>query len=355
MRLIKIILPALFVLCFATSCNPDDPWNSDKSGYLHGAFITNEGAFGNSNGSISFLDPDSSAAVNHLFEMVNGRPLGDVVQSFGIAGEKGFIVVNNSQKVEVVDLSTFESIGFITGLEYPRYFLAVSSDKAYLSDGNFTGRILVVDIASHSITDTIPCGMGPEHMIQHKNHLIVANSGGWGNDSTLTVIDTKTDKVIATWKTGHNPTDLVIDRDDNLWVLCKGEVVWDGWNIAFESASSLWVGDPGTGEKIREIPIGAVGDFYWPQALGIDAKGRNIYYLEAEGLFSIGYQSENASKTPMIAKSFYGFGVDTETGRVYGMSAPSFTAAGWLFRYEPDGQLVDSIEVGIGPNRVVFN
>jgi len=355
MQIIRSIAPFIVSAFMLASCNPDNPGDSDESGFQHGAFITNEGAFGNSNGSVSYLRQDSSESVNHLFEMVNGRPLGDVVQSFSIAGTKGFIVVNNSQKVEVVDLKSFESIGIIDGLEYPRYILAVNEEKAYLSVGNFTGQILVIDVATHRITDTIPCGMGPEHMILYNDQVIVANSGGWGNDSTLTVIDTHSDKVIATWNTGKNPTDMVIDRNDNLWVLCKGKVVWEGWNIAFESGSSLWVGNPDNGEVIREISIGSIGDFYWPQSIGIDPKGKNIYFLEAGGLYVINYQEQTQNPEALVAKTFYGFGVDPETGRIYGLSAPSFTAAGWLMRYEPTGGLIDSIEVGIGPNHIVFN
>ncbi len=355
MRKISRIGPLIVSVFLAVSCNPDNPGDSAESGFLHGAFITNEGAFGNSNGSVSYLRRDSSKSVNHLFEMVNGRPLGDVVQSFSIAGPKGFIVVNNSQKVEVVDLKSFESIGIIDGLEYPRYILAVSDEKVYLSDGNFTGKILVIDVATHRITDTIPCGMGPENMILYNDKVIVANSGGWGNDSTLTVIDTGTDKVVATWKTGENPTDMVIDRNYNLWVLCKGQVVWEGWNIAFESGSTLWVGNPDNGEKIREISIGSIGDYYWPQSIGIDPKGKNIYFLEAGGLYVINYQEQTPKAEALVAKTFYGFGIDPETGWIYGLSAPSFTAAGWLMRYESTGVPVDSIEVGIGPNHIVFN
>ena len=54
--------------------------------------------------------------------MVNNRPLGDMVQSFSVADDKGFIVVNNSQKVEVVLLNTFKSSGCIRGILSPVFY-----------------------------------------------------------------------------------------------------------------------------------------------------------------------------------------------------------------------------------------
>jgi YVTN family beta-propeller protein len=337
------------------SCTWENPLFNNDTGYEHGVFVTNEGAFGNSNGSVSYVGEDSTSAVNHLFEMVNGRPLGDVVQSMAIAMDKGFIIVNNSQKVEIVDIKTFESLGVITGLEYPRFMVAVDKKKGYLTDGNFTGRVYVLDLNLLTITDTIPVGQGPEHMIIFEERLIVANSGGWGNDSTLTVIDTQTDQVIATWKTGDNPTDMVLDRNDDLWVLCKGQVVWEGWNIAKETSSSLCKMDPVTGQLKKKIDIGQVGDYYWPLAIGITSDGKSLRFLEAGGIYSIDYESSEAPGTPLIEGTFYGFGIDPESDIIHGLVAPTFTGAGWLIRYEPSGQIRDSIQVGIGPNRVVFN
>ena len=348
----------VFEVVFLVSCSKDITDSKTDGGFLHGAYITNEGAFGNSNGSVSYFDTDSSYIINHIFESVNGRPLGDVVQSVSIAGDKAFIVVNNSQKVEVVDLKTFKSLGTIDSLEYPRYFLAVNDKKGYLTDGNFKGRVYVINLLSLKITDTIPCGSGPEKMVIYGKNVLVANSGGWGNDSTLTVIDTDHDKVAATWIVGMNPADLVLDKDRQLWILCKGKVVWNqDFTIREETSSSLVVLDPGSGKLKQSITIGSVGDFYWPQHIGINTGKDLIYYLEAEGVYSISSSSSisGSGSKLVISKNLYGFGVDPVTDIIYALYAPSFTTSGWLCRYKPDGVRVDSMEVGIGPSQIVFN
>lgn len=349
-RIVFLFLSAVLL----PSCDHENPDNNRDEGFLKGAYITNEGAFGNSNGSVSYFDIDSAYVINHLFESVNGRPLGDVVQSMAISGDQAFIVVNNSQKVEVVDLKTFLSAGVIDGLEYPRTFLPVNDKKGYLTDGNFRGRVYVVDLATLKITDTIPCGSGPEKMIIYRNKVFVANSGGWGNDSTLTVIDTASDRVAATWTVGMNPADLVLDRNDQLWALCKGKVVWNqDWTIGEETSSSLVVIDPETGKIKQTRMIGSVGDFYWPQRMGISRKKDLVYFLEANGINSVSLTGEGPQ--PLISRNLYGFGVDPQTGLIYALLAPSFTTSGWMLRFNSGGQLLDSLEVGIGPSQIVFN
>lgn len=352
----ELVLFLVFGALFLASCGKENPVGDSNAGFLHGAYITNEGAFGNSNGSVSYFDTDSAYMINHVFESVNGRPLGDVVQSFSIAGNKAFIVVNNSQKVEVVDLKTFISIGVIDGLECPRSFLAINDKKGYLTDGNLNGRVYVIDLELLKITDTIHCGSGPGKMILYNQTILVANSGGLGNDSTLTVIDTGTDKVSDTWVVGMNPADLVLDKDRQLWILCVGMVVWNqDWTIGEETTSSLVVLDPGSGTLKQTVNIGSVGDFYWPLRIGINKNKDRIYYLEAGGMYSISNNGSRSGSQPVISKNLYGFGIDPSTDLIYALYAPSFTTSGWLFRYKPDGSKVDSLEVGIGPNQIVFN
>ncbi len=349
-----ILLPLLSAILW--SCIKENPEQNTDSGFLHGAFITNEGAMGNSNASISHLDLDSLRITNHLFESVNGRPLGDVVHSLTIAGSKGFIVVNNSQKVEVVDMATFKSIGVIDGLEYPRFLVARDSLKGYLSDGNYGGRVYVIDFTKLEITDTLPCGKGPENMLLHENYLYVCNSGGFDKDSTITVIDTRINEVAEIWQTGYNPSDLVMDKNKRLWVLCKGKVEWNpDWTIGMETPSEIRVIDPSSGLETNSFEIGNKGDFYWPAQIGINHAGDRIYFLESEGLFSLDVSDAGSSIALLIPGVYYGFGIEPVTEILYTLVCPSFTTSGQINRYAPGGSLLDSFEAGIGPNRVVFN
>jgi YVTN family beta-propeller protein len=353
----KINLTPVFILVVVLlfSCEKTGPGEENSIGYSSGILISNEGAFGNLNGSVSFLDRDSMVMQNNIFHKINGRALGDVVQSISVFRNRAYIVVNNSQKVEVVELETFKTAGVIEGLSYPRYFLGINDDKGYVSNGAFQGLVYVVDLQSLSVTDSITVGNGPEEMLLLDKMVYVANSGGWGNDSTITVIDPQSDKVVDAIEVGHNPVSMCLDDNDRIWVLCKGKLVWGpDYSIAEETNSELIRLNPVTGEKESIIQTGATGDYFWPNRLKKNAEGDQIYFIESAGIYRIGPDDNIQPSDALIQGNFYGFGVDPESGNIYGLTAGDFSSAGLLIRYFPDGAPIDTMQVGIAPNQVVF-
>ncbi len=349
------IFIAVALLVGLASCEKDDPVIID-TGYKHGAFIINEGAFGSSSASISYLNRDSSELINNLFYQVNSRPLGDIAQSFEIQGDRGYIVVNNSQKIEVVDMETFASGGVITGLSYPRYFLGVSDTKGYVSNGSIGGIVYVVNLETLAISDSIQIGNGPEEMILINNKVFVANSGGWISDNTISVIDVASDELIETIHVGDNPKGLVLDKNDDLWALCKGKVVYAvDWSVVEETKSELVRIDINTFEVEERIEIGQMGDFFTPLGIACDKEGSSIIFTESGGLYKMDIAAGSTPSSPFISGSFYGFGVDPEDGAIYGLNAGDFVAPGFVYRYNPDGVAVDTLAAGIAPNGVVFN
>ena len=78
------------------------------------------------------LGRSSSATVRYpaAYMQANRAALGDVAQSMVIQSDRAYVVVNNSNKVEVVSLPHFKSVASIGGLKLPRYFVAASSIRA---------------------------------------------------------------------------------------------------------------------------------------------------------------------------------------------------------------------------------
>ena len=60
-------------------------------------FVANEGNFGSSNGTISMIDHNGN-----VFET---DPIGDVVQSLEVYGNKLIVLVNNSHMIKVYDIT----------------------------------------------------------------------------------------------------------------------------------------------------------------------------------------------------------------------------------------------------------
>jgi YVTN family beta-propeller protein len=341
-------------LSFLFSCEKEPAGNPSVKGFFHGIIITNEGTFTQNNGSVSFIDARTDSIIPDLFQLVNNRPAGDVVQSFGIADSLGFIVINNSMKVEVVKLEDFTSIGLIQA-SYPRYFCYAGSGKGYLTNGAFPGEVLVINTRNLKVIDTIEVGNQPEHLLVSNNRLFVAN-GKWGNDNIISVIDIETDSVIKNIEVGDGPTDLVETPDNSIWVICQGKVVYNNdWTQIMEETDSRLVRiNPLTMEKTADVVIGSTGDGFNPYLIA-DGPVRDIIYIaEAGGIYSFNTQTLALSADPLIPGYFYGMGINPSNGNIFALEAKGYTSNGAVHIYTSSGTLIKSFETGIGPNGVVF-
>jgi YVTN family beta-propeller protein len=188
----KNVFYAFIVVSAFISCKKEKDADISPSA-LNGIFIINEGAFQTGTGSVSFYDRSTGNLTEDLFELQNTIPLGDVALSMKIYNGRGFIVVNNSQKVEVVSMGNFKRLGTINNFSSPRFFLPINSSKGYVTDW-ISNVVAVVNLNSFQIIKSIPTGSGPEQMVNAGNKVYVTNVGGFGKDSTLTVINSDVDK-----------------------------------------------------------------------------------------------------------------------------------------------------------------
>jgi YVTN family beta-propeller protein len=349
--LILLLIPGIL---FLTSCQKDNQDHGPEGdGYSGGVFIYCEGAYNAGNGSISWYDPESDTVINNLFERVNGRPTGDVVQSFALAGDYGVIVVNNSQKIEVVDIKSFESVNTISGFSYPRFFAYGGKGTGYLSNGSMDGHVYKIDLHQGVVTDTIEVGYGPEQMVISGDYLFVANSGGWLYDNSVSVIDTRTDKVVRSIAVGDIPISLVADLHSHIWVLCRGNVVYsETWEIVDETDSRLMRINTSEMTVDRDIVVGKTGDFFNPSWLSVNPDGDMLLFGEAEGLFAMGIDEQVLPASPLIARNFTAAGINPGTGELFALELTDYSNPGFLHIFNNGNQ--SSFETGIAPSGIIF-
>lgn len=339
----------ILVVIFISGCKPNDN-EPPKGAYETGVFITNEGPFGSGTGTVSFYNRATGEVSNNIFEIVNNRPLGNVVQSMEVHNGKAYIVVNNAAKVEVVNAGDFVSAGVIDNVGVPRFFLGIDDNKGYVSDWN--SGIKVINLSNNLVSATIATGgTGAEQMAKSGNEVFVANLGGFGLDSTVAVINSLNNTLVSTINVGHRPQSLVTDANGKLWVLCSGNQDW--LNPANDTPGKLV--RINTSTKAVELTLTFPSASDHPLSLTTNAAKNKLYYSLNGAVYETGISATSLPSVPVINRAFYNIGIDPETGYLFGTDALDFVQNGYVLRYNiSTGSAVDSFQVGVIPGGFYF-
>jgi hypothetical protein len=337
-----------------TACKKDEEPQVEEpffEDYATGAYVVNEGAFLGNNGSITHIS-NAGTVTNDVYYQVNGVELGDVFQSFTVIGDRGYAVLNNSQKVEVVDLKTMENVGTISGLSYPRYMVSAGSNRAYVSNGSFAGTLEVVNTQTLEITSSIAVGTGPNQVLAVNDEVWVCNEGGFGLDSTISIVNPSTNTVVDIIEVEYRPADMVKDALGNVWVLCAGEIYYDvNWNVSGHSPAYLVRIDAETHAIMGGIQVGEVGDH--PRQIEVSPDGTILYY-ENNGVYKYDFLNGEMPGNLIVNAARSGLSVHPSTGNVWCASISDFTNPSSVYEYSTSGSLLKTYAAGIAANGVVF-
>jgi hypothetical protein len=355
--LICIILYILAGLLFSCSESPVDTVYFNFSGD-RGVYIVNEGNFMYGNSSLSFYNSETKRVYNQVFQARNGVPLGDVAQSMCIWKDNGFIVVNNSGKIYVINTHTGEYIGQISGLSSPRYVQIINSNKAYISD-LYSKKTTIFNPATFQITGFIGVGNSnpkfsqhaTEQMIPFKNRIF---TNCWSYDNKILVINSDTDELTDSIEVFKQPNSMVIDRDNKLWVLSDGG--FEGSPFGEEQAGLLKI-DAETFEIERTFRFDKNNR---PRNLCINPTKDTLYFLNRH-VWKMAISEKRLPEKPFIASEytssiggFYSLAIDPSNRDLYIGDAIDHRQNGMIYRYNVSGILIDKFKAGITPGGFAF-
>ncbi|MGB5434325.1 MAG: DUF5074 domain-containing protein [Maribacter sp.] len=351
MKIKNVVLAmALGFLCVA--CNKDDDEAIIPLGaYENGILVSNEGPFSNGTGTVSFISEDLTTTENAIFNAVNNADLGNVVQSIGFTDEYAYIIANVSNMITVVDRYTFENKATISqGLANPRYFL-FANGKGYVTNWGDPNDetddfVAIINLETNSVSNTIPVDFGPEKIISQDEKVYVAHQGGYGQNNSISVINTQTDQLATTISVADVPNAMQVTSNGDLWVLCGGKPSY----TQDETAGALLKINTDSNSVENTLAFETTEH---PNFLELD--GSKLYYFLNGAVYAMETSDTVLPSLPIMENlNFYTMVV--HDGKLYGTDAKDFASNGSLTIYDIGTKgLLGTFDVGIIPGGIYLN
>lgn len=340
-------------LVFGCRENPPGPQQAVAPPFtLKAVYILNEGNFGDPTGArLSLYDVDRDTAYANVYEAANNNAhLGSVGDDMRIVDGKVYILMSGSENLNVIGLDNhvlLQTANF-PGATPHDLLLDVAGDRAFITM-LYSRSILVLNLASLAIIDSIRVGENPQGLALAGNNLFVCNSG-YGLSKTLSIIDVQADTVTKTVMLADGPTTAALAPNGKLWVACTGNafgtpatrgkvfivntstfVVEDSITFTENLWGSIVMGGDGYAYVLGVAP----GSFYGGPLHRISLATRSVALRFVDGVF-------------------YGLAVDDFSGDLYLTDAKNFSTNGEVLIYMNNGILKKRIAAQRGPSVIAF-
>ncbi len=338
----------LFLVLSGCSSEGDSVTGPVPTESARGVYVLNEGNFGRGNSTLSFYDPVLNTVFPAVFRSVNNRDLGDTGNDIAVHEGLAYIVVNFSDKLEIIDTgdhSSVATVSFPPGSNPYKIAIAPDLEKAYVTN-LWDASVSVVDLTGlRLLTDKIQVGENPQGLAYAGGKVYVCNSG-FGSARTVSVIDAWTDQVIKTLTLSDGPANIGVDSNGHLWIVCTG-------NFGFidpsdETPGKLFVLDPTNDEVLDSIDVDG-----HPGEISFSSDGF-AYVVGNLGIMKIDTRTAELIVSPFIPGSFYTVSIDEFSNDIYVCDAKDFQQNGTVALYSASGDLMREFEVGVGPGSVAF-
>jgi hypothetical protein len=365
--LIFYALPAILIIMLIASCrkNPqvtpeqvETIFPPNPTSVIKGMYLLNEGNMNQNKASLDYVDFLTGQYKRNIYSQANPdvtKGLGDVGNDIGIYGSKMYVVVNISNKVEVLDVKTAKRIAQIniTNCRYVTFHNGKAYVSAYLGTVGDpkapNGVVDEIDTSALTITRKVTVGRQPEEMAIVGEKLYIANSGGYSPpdyERTVSVIDLASFTEIKRIDVAINLDRVKADKYGDLYVTSRGDY--------YSIPSKLFVIDTKTDQVKKTFDIAASN-------LWIDDDTAYIYSTEwsyTQQKNTITYGMINVKDETIINRSFitdgtdqkiaipYGIIVNPITKEVFVTDAKDYVTPGTLYCFDAAGHKKWSVVTG---------
>jgi len=365
------LLFVLLVSCRGTMPAVDEEIDNitpgDENAQITGFYLLNEGNMGSNKASLDYFDYTDGDYHLNIFGERNpsvAHELGDVGNDIDIYGSRLYVVVNNSNLVEVMNASDATHIGTVS-IPNCRYiafhdrFAYVSSYAGAIEFGGVKrlGYVAKIDTATLEIVATCEVGYQPEEIAIVAGKLYVANSGGYNKpdyDNRLSVINLDNFKLDENIEVGENLHRIQPDNYGNLYISSRGDYA--------EFRSKTYVFDPQTGKidtlnLLANSKMSLIGDSLYVvsyehnEITGSNATSYAIYDTKLREVVTRSFIKNGAEKSIKVP---YALAVNPTTGEILISDAKTYDIPGTLYCFDRNGNKLWQQTAGDIPAHIVF-
>ncbi|MBO4723471.1 MAG: YncE family protein [Muribaculaceae bacterium] len=372
-------------LALLNSCREDEviyikevvPVTQPEYTSVEGFYLLNEGVMQHDLASLDYYNYATGEYERDVYTDANPTvvmELGDVGNDIGIYGSKMYMVINCSDKVEVVDKRTVKRIGQIDipNCRYIKFYQGYAYVSSYVGpvvlegEGNDEdvyqlGAVFKVDTTTLQVVDKCVVGRQPDELDIVDGKIYVANSGGYsqgamiGYENTVSVIDIATFKEEERIPIAINLLGCKCDRRGILWVSSRGD--YHG------TPSMLYAYDTQKRRLVKSFDV---------RVSNMCLEGDSLYVISKEwSSLSQGYANGtyaiiNTKTLEVVNEQFitdgtdsrivqpYGIAVNPITKDIYVTDGLNFVQFGFLYCFGQDGVMKWRIRAGNIPAHFVF-
>ncbi len=372
----------LFALLSLTGCREDEvvvptqyevlPVGMEEGQKTIGMYLVNEGNMGSNKCTLDYLDYARGYYVRNFYSERNPhviKELGDVGNDIRIYGSRLYVVVNCSNKIEVMDAYTGKRIGQVNipncrYIRFHRGFAYVTSyvGPVQLNNPNAVkGAVYKIDTLTLKATAKCTVGYQPDELEILGDYIYVANSGGYmapNYDNTVSVVEIEGLKQVEKIPVAINLHHIKADSEGKLWVTSRGD---------YQSIhSKLFVLAKKKGRNEMQVT-----DTLDIPCSNFCISGDSLYYYSTEWnnytqSNTITYGIVNTKTKKQVSDKFitdgtekditipYGINIHPETHEIYVTDAKNYVSSGMLHCYSRDGVRKWSVRTGDIPAHMCF-
>ena len=326
--------------------------------YDYDALILNEGGYTYGNASISAWNINGVHDQN-VFKAINNYDIGDILQSGYKTESEIYLIVNNSQKIEVLDINNLKRKRTITGFTSPRYMTTISN-IALVTD-LYANKINVFNTETNCEYSSIEMQGWTEQIFNINDRIYVIERSEVGSSSKFaniveielsTNLETVVFSIVKRTNIPIEPNSVVVDGFNNIWILSTGNEVDNIYPSLTKFSTNT-----NTIEKTKNYT--SFSDFPKVLCNNNNLTDVNLFYSNGQKIYSL---AENSSSSDFnttelfthAAQNLYKLSYVPANQTFLLCDAKDYISEGAVLSYSFTGNLIESFTAGVIPGFIVY-